>query len=197
MYISLGIDCGTSIILKKLGLRNVSLPFDWVVSYEGITNIINDEFTNYFPKKNNNIYEKLNKNNGILFVHNNFPEDIEKINNRITRFKKILETTNEKIIFVRKSHGIHHHSEYNNVINDIDDAKRLDILLSKKYPHLKYEINVILICDRCFTNTINENVSNNIKIHNIARPYPSNVNFTNPDFFDDFCEKELFFWNVK
>ena len=34
--------------------------------------------------------------------------------------------SNEKIIFVRKSHGSHHHNEYNNVINDIDDAVKLD-----------------------------------------------------------------------
>ena len=190
MFVSLGVDCGTANILKCLGLRSCSLPFDWVVTYEGITNIINNDFTNYLPKNDDNNYEKLNKNNGVLFLHNNFPDDIEKINKRIDRFKNLLETSNEKIIFVRKSHGSHHHNEYNNVVNDIDDAKNLDLLLLKKYPNLIYEIHLILICDNCFTNIIiNENNSNNIKIHNISRPYPTNVNVTNPDYFDELCTK--------
>jgi hypothetical protein len=183
MYISLGVDCGTANILKQLGLRSCSLPFDWVVTYEGVTNIINSDFTNYLPKINN---EKLNRNSGTFFLHNNFPDDIEKMNRRIDRFKNILETSNEKIIFVRKSHGHWHHNEYNNVINDIDDAVKLDSLLLKKYPNLIYEIHVILICDECFTN-INENVSNNIIIHNISRPYQRDVNVINLDF-DELCK---------
>lgn len=190
MFISLGVDCGTANILKQLGLRNYSLPFDWVVTYEGITNIINNNFTNYLPKDHNNKYEKLNRNSGTLFLHNNFPDDIEIMNKRIDRFKNLLETSNEKIIFVRKSHGSHHHDEYNNIINDIDDAINLDLLLLKKYPNIIYEIHLILICDNCFTNIeINENISNNIKIHNISRPYPINVNITNPDYFDELCKK--------
>jgi hypothetical protein len=74
----------------------------------------------------------------------------------------------------------------------IDDAINLDILLKDKYPNLMYEINVILICHKCFDNIIiNPNISNNIKIHNISRPYPNNVNITNPDYFDNLC-KEIF-----
>ena len=188
MFISLGVDCGTANILNSLGLRKKSLPFDWVVTYEGITNIINDNFINFLPEMNDNVYEKLNKNSGTLFLHNNFPDDIEQMNKRISRFKQILETSDEKIIFVRKSHGSHHHIEYNNVINDIDDMINLDILLSTKYTNLIYEIHIILICDKCFTNmVINENIPNNIKIHNISKPYPINVNITNPDYFDELC----------
>jgi len=191
MYVSLGIDCGTANILKQLGLRNCSLPFDWVVTFEGITNIINNNFSNYLPSYDNK-YEKLNRNSGSLFLHNKFPDDIEKMNERIDRFKNLLETSNEKIIFIRKSHGIHHHDEYDNVINDIDDAINLDSLLCKKYPNLTYEIHVILICDKCFTNLIiNENISNNIKIHNISRPYPIDIDITNPDYFVEFCKQNF------
>jgi len=195
MFVSLGVDCGTANILKNLKLRSCSLPFDWVVTYEGITNIINNDFANYLPENDDGNYEKLNKNAGVLFLHNNFPDDIEKINKRIDRFKNLLETSNEKIIFIRKSHGSHHHNEYNNVVNDIDDATNLDSLLLKKYPNLTYEIHVILICDNCFTD-VNENNSNNIKIHNISRPYPKNVNVTNPDYFDELCTKILQLPNV-
>jgi hypothetical protein len=116
IYVSLGVDCGSANILNVLKLRKQSLPFDWVVTYEGITNIINNNFEDFIPKIRDNKYEKLNKNSGVLFLHNKFPDDIVKINKRINRFKNLLETSTEKIIFLRKSHAIHHHNEYNNVI---------------------------------------------------------------------------------
>ena len=78
--------------------------------------------------------------------------DNQKMNNRIALFKTILERTTDKITFVRKSHGSHHHSEYKNVVNDIDDMIKLDLLLSERYPNLVYDIHIILICDRCFSN---------------------------------------------
>lgn len=34
-------------------------------------------------------------------------------------------------------------------------------------------------------------MSNNIIIHNISRPYPINVNVTNPDYFDELCKKKF------
>jgi len=185
MFISLGVDCGTATILKELGLRERSLPFDWILTYEGIANIINNNFDNFLPSYDNN-YEQLNINYGVVFVHNRFPDDTEKMNKRIDRFKHLLETSDEKITFVRKSHGNHHHNEYNNIINDVDDAINLDLLLLKKYPNLKYEIHVILLCDKCFTNVINtEDVSDNVKLHNISiHPYT-----TNPDYsFNELCK---------
>lgn len=188
LFVSLGVDCGTATILNSLGLRICSLPFDWVVSYEGITNIIKNDFANYLPEICDNTYEKLNKKCGVYFMHNTFPRDIEQINHRVERFKNILETCTEKIMFVRKSHGEHHHGEYNNITDDIDDAIKLDILFKEKYPHLNYEIHVILICGNCFMNQMNhEHISSNIKIHNVARPYPPNINPTNPDYFDEVC----------
>ena len=189
MFISLGVDCGTATVFKSLNIRKVSLPFDWVVTYEGVTDIIANDFNGYLPILNNDCYEKMDKNNGVLFLHDKFPEDIEKIKRRIQRFKSLIESNNEKLIFVRKSHGEHHHREHNNIVDDIDDAINLDTLLKNKYPLLEYEINVILICDICFTNNKKDyNISENIKIHNIARPYPSNINVTNPDYFDHLCK---------
>lgn len=37
-YISLGYFCSIAMDLEKLGLRNESLPFDWVISdFEGVS----------------------------------------------------------------------------------------------------------------------------------------------------------------
>lgn len=190
IFVSLGVDCSTASIFNSLKLRNCSLPFDWVVTYEGITNIIKNDFTNYLPELCDNKYQNLNKNCGVAFIHNKFPDDLEKMKLRIERFKNLLEISNEKIIFVRKSHGNHHHNEYKNVTDDVDDAINLDLLFKEKYPNLIYEIHVMLVCDKCFMNTkINENISTNIKIYNLTRPCPVNANITNPDYFDDLCKK--------
>jgi hypothetical protein len=159
---------------------------DIYVSYKSYEYLKNDDFNNFLPEVCDNKYNKLN--NGVLFLHNNFPSDNQKMNNRIALFKTILERTTDKITFVRKSHGSHHHSEYKNVVNDIDDMINLNLLLSKRYPSLVYEIHIILICDKCFTGiTTYKNLPTNIKIYNISRPYPVNVDVTNPYYFDELC----------
>ena len=184
MFISLGVDCGTAIILRKLNLRQCSLPFDWVITYEGITNIINHDFQDYIPKEHN--YSSVYN---VAFLHNTFPQDTDKMVERLHRFKKILESNEEKITFVRKSHGEQHHTECSSVVNDIEDAIKLDSLLKQKYPSLHYEIHIILICHPCFSDTVISDVPCTIHVHNISRPYPENVNVTNPDYFDELCTK--------
>lgn len=192
MYVSIGVDCGTAKILESMGLRHCSLPFDWVVTYEGVTKIIEKNFQNFLPEQISctNDNKILNKNDGVLFVHNSFPDDADQMNRRIQRFLNMLETKDEKIIFIRKSHGSHHHDEYNNIIDDIEDAKKLNEMLESKYHNLTFEIHVILICDKCFMGrSVDKGIYSNIFIHNISRPYPYNVNCTNPDYFDDLCRK--------
>ena len=47
-YISLGYFCATASELERVGLRNVSSPFDWCISnFEGVINAINDGFDKY------------------------------------------------------------------------------------------------------------------------------------------------------
>ncbi len=180
MYISLGIDCGVSLLLNKLNLRSCALPFDWVVTFNGITDIINNNFIDYIPTNIN----KTNKYN-VLFLHDNFPDDNDKYDRRITRFKNILETNNEKIIFIRKSHG-----NYHTHINDIDDINNLDILLKNKYSNLQYEIHIILLCNYCYNINNNYSInSNNIIIHNISNCYIPEDDITIPKCFDELFNK--------
>jgi hypothetical protein len=185
IFVSIGIDCGTANILKWTNLRNCSFPFDWVVTFEGVSDIIKSDFVDYIPTD----CEQLNKMCGVWFLHNNFPQDCEKISRKIVRFKNMLETSRERIIFIRKSHGEHHHKQHHTVVDDIDDAIQLDALLTQKYPSLQYEIHVILICGPCFIDMKREHVSSNIQIHNIARPHETGVDITNPYYFDDCCRK--------
>ena len=178
MIIPIGADCGGTEFIRDNNLRINAMPFDWVVTYNGISNIIKTDFLNYIPGDG----EKLNSICDVWFLHNDFPSDTEKTLMRINRFKQILETSQEHIIFLRKGHSPHHHKEhnckYNDIKNDLIDAEDLDIVLQEKYPNLKYEIVVILICGRCFNKEDNYTTnSKNIKIYNISMPAMDNNKF--------------------
>lgn len=174
IYISIGSDCYNTITLKNNKVRNVSLPFDWIVTYNGISKILKNNFKNYFDNvklddtKENFLF---NKEYNILFIHNTFPDDIEQLNRRIIRFNDILSNNNQ-VIFIRKSHANHHHDEIKiyfdcNIKNDIEDCNELDNYLQQQYPNLNYIIIIILICEKCFDkNKIYNSESKNIIIIN-------------------------------
>ena len=44
IIIPIGIDCAVADFLNKFKLRNNSYPFDWVVTYTGINDIIENSF---------------------------------------------------------------------------------------------------------------------------------------------------------
>jgi hypothetical protein len=166
MIVPIGIDCGIAGWCKNYNLRSCSLPFDWNVTYSGVSDCIANNFEEFIPRKN----EKINK------YRMAFPHDFDKYENdklkymrRIERLTTILETSREKIIFVRKGHAPHNHNESIYIKNDIDDVEMLDKLLSKRYPNLNYVIHLILICGQCFDSNINyTSDSEQIKIHNIS-----------------------------
>ena len=182
MIIPIGVDCGMAEFLKKYNLRNTSLPFDWNVSY-CVSKCIDDNFIFFTEPLNNRINQY-----DIYFHHdfenNNNLEDKEKYNRRCQRLINILETSNDEIIFCRKGHACHHHDEHNgkysNIINDIDDAEKLDIIIQNKYPKLKYKIIVILVCGKCFnSNYTYKSISDKIEIYNIATPQADSIAFEN------------------
>lgn len=178
MYIiPIGVDCGMAEFLKKYNLRNIAFPFDWTVTYNGISKCVDDNFKNFTEP----LYNRVNKYD-IYFFHdfkNNvlLNKDKEKYIRRCQRLINILETSTEEIIFCRKGHDCHHHYEHNekysNITNDIDDVEKLDIILQNKYPQLKYKIIVILVCGKCFnSNETYKSNSEKIDIYNIATPQP-------------------------
>ena len=184
MIIPIGVDCGMAGFTKKYNLRNISFPFDWNITYNGVSKCIDDNFK-FFTEPLN---KRINKYD--IYFHHNFEninllnQDKEKYIRRYQRLINILETSNEEIIFCRKGHACHHHYEHNgkysNIINDIDDAEKLDIILQNKYPQLKYKIIVILVCDKCF-NPIEtyKSESDKIEIYNIATPQADHTIFEN------------------
>jgi hypothetical protein len=183
MIIPIGVDCGVADFCKKYNLRTISFPFDWNVSYNGVSKCIEDDFKSFTPP----LFERINKYD-IYFHHDftreTFEEDSKKYTRRYERMMSFLETTEEEVIFCRKGHACHHHYEhnqkYNNIISDIEDAEKLDKILFSKYPHLNYKIITILVCGKCFDPKITyTSNSKKISIYNIVTPYADTMLFEN------------------
>ena len=182
MIIQIGVDCGMASFLKKHNLRTEAFPFDWNVTYNGVSKCVEDDFKHFTDPLHNRINDY-----DVFFFHDferDFEEDKEKYARRCNRFIHTLESATDDIIFCRKGHASHHHCEhagkYSNITSDIDDAERLNEVLITKYPQLKYKIIVILVCGICFNPT--ETYKSNcefIEIHNIATPQADTVVFEN------------------
>jgi len=180
-FVSIGIDCDVANFLNKYNLRKASLPFDWNVSYNGVSKCIECDFDKFTePLSNNRINDKD------VYFHHDFLEagtaDKDKYNRRCLRLLNIFEEasdTDEYILFIRKGHLCYHHEEqngkYKDITCDIKDAHSLDQVLQRKYPRLKYKIIVIVGCTSCFkkdTNftkyvgNSNGNDNGNIEVYN-------------------------------
>ena len=176
LFVPIGIDCDVAYLLKKYNLRKMSLPFDWNVSYTGVSKSIDSDFEEFTEPLNKSRVNKYD-----VYFHHDFEfasmliTDKEKYKRRCDRLLSILNTSNETpsehIVFVRKGHLCRHHDEQNAVysddMNDICEAECFDRILLNKYPKLKYKIILILGCTKCFNQdtTYNSN-SENIEIYN-------------------------------
>jgi hypothetical protein len=175
MIVSIGVDCEVAIFLRNFKLRDVSMPFDWIVSYNGVAKCIEEKFKSFVPDEGN----KFNKYDMQFYHHflnkDTFEEDKKTFLNRTQKFVDLLETYTDELVFFRKGHACHHHHEhdgkYSTLKNDILDAEELDRILSGTYKTLNYKIIVLLVCGMCFERgKTYPSSSLNIEIHNIATP---------------------------
>jgi hypothetical protein len=149
IFVSLGISCTVASAIRNIGVRKAAYPFDWVVTYGGITNILKN-FEDYLPKDTQDICKLSN----VFFAHNKFPDDLETMNRRIKRFNDLLNNNFDEIVFIRESHrSLHHHTSIEaglELKNDILDCEELCEYLKTYYPNLKFQILLFLICNKCF-----------------------------------------------
>lgn len=165
-YISLGVDCTIANKLKERNIKSWTLPFDWNVTYKNVSNIFINNFTNYYCMDN----KWYNTSYYIGFFHDKiYSEDNNsKFQRRIQRLHNIL-SSNDDVVFIRKSHRIHLHEEYKNDVtlttdiydnySEIKDMMILNNYLSFAYPNLKYSIHLIQTCSLCpekYDNNVNK-----------------------------------------
>lgn len=164
-------------------LRECSYPLDWVVSFGGVSKLFEKKFENFIPDNDpskNYFYQNgdnfpWSKEYDIMFRHDSFPESTEKYEHRISRLLQMLDTTAERVLFIRKCHPDSHHEEvaHQNILyeNDIQDVLDFEKALNKNFPNLSYHIVFMLLCNRCYSNkTIMKNeLSKNISVYNISQ----------------------------
>ena len=145
-FISIGGWCGTKITLDELDLFNEpSLPFDSVrSSMEGVIDCIENDFANFFPKEIK--YDERFYPSWVGFVgeyvgfyhHNHNLLD----NNVIESFKRKFVRFDEKIkknncVFLRTI-------VRDNYDDEINQYKKLQEVLDRKYPDISYIICFII-----------------------------------------------------
>ena len=109
--ISLGYFCGTASSLSKLGLRNFSGPFDWIISdFQQVIHQIDHEFIEFMKKDNLEIVENspktfIDKKYKFIFRHDineNFEIEYSDIYAKyIKRTKRFIEKIKEPTCFFR------------------------------------------------------------------------------------------------
>ncbi len=169
LIVPIGVDCGIAEFLRNKNMRTSSLPFDWCVTYNGVYDIIKNNFSTFLPKDNSSFCNL----SCTSFVHSTFPDDVEKMKRRAQRFIDILNNTSEDVIFFRKGHAQHNHQEAVNfncpIKNDILDSEDLASFLKEKYPNLKFKIITILFCTKCFNiNEVYKSNTDSVIIYNEA-----------------------------
>lgn len=182
MIVPIGVDCGMAEFLQKYKLRSSSFPFDWTVTYNGVSSCIDDDFKLFTQP----LDKRINKYD--MYFHHDFvnptllSQDTEKYTRRYNRLLDILKSGSEEVIFCRKGHASHLHKEHNgkytHITSDLDDAEKLDTVLQTKYPKLTYKIIVILVCGDCFDpSQVYKSESSRIEIHNIASAQADDARF--------------------
>ena len=71
------------------------------------------------------------------------------MNRRIDRFLKLLDSDGE-IIFLRKGHSEHHHTESEIINDDLLDCEELYDIIKQNYKNLKFKIILFLVCSKCY-----------------------------------------------
>ena len=82
LVISLGVDCSIKFLLKKKHIYQPTFPFDWIVTYKGVTDLISNglQKNNLIDGKEQNHY--IDKKNGICFIHDDKKDIYEKYTRR-------------------------------------------------------------------------------------------------------------------
>lgn len=158
VIIPIGIDCGVAAALKQLNKRNIAYPFDWNVTYCGITDILKNDFRDFVPTSRYGIqtdprYSSVFNKYGVLFIHDdwfkNEKSEQEKYHRRVERLRKLLnEPSNDTFYFIRKGHMFHHHREYY-FQDDVESVSELSKFIKQSYPNMKYKIFLIICCPVC------------------------------------------------
>jgi len=169
--ISLGSSCGVKMTLRRLGLDQATMPFDWIrTSAAGITHWLRDGFADYFRTPFNrmeitfrDLPMTVYRSKTHSFWHDNI-EDLEtrqKLFRRVQRFCDLaVDQTGRALLFVRSICGTGEVQETEamyDALNQrfgtngrkvflliiIDDQGMVGPILHSKYPHIIFWVKPV------------------------------------------------------
>lgn len=145
-FISLGYFCSVARDLEKIGLRDFSSPFDWILSdFKSVISLINNNFMNFMNYENlaqskNDRTHYLDLKNKIFFFHDfskykslekQYDCVYEKYNRRIIRFYKEIK---KPTLFIRYiSNEIKDENGKSTELNYIEENYKSIIATLKKF----------------------------------------------------------------
>ena len=190
--VPIGCDCHPAHSLDILGLRKVSLPFDWIdidplKTIEYVADNINNKFVDFLKdtKTNEDGHFISGKYPFALFLHEkqlDSAESVDKFKRRSNRFLKIIE--NENVIFL---HGL----KVNSIRNEKDVEQYIEsvrLFLSSVNPnhslriYLRYDDDLsenAILADKMFS----ELTKLNVKTIKYVREWKTYGNWGNKDLY--------------
>ena len=166
---SLGFGCGMARLLKRLGLRMTSGPFDWIVgpNFEYRIELILNDFKDFFNKDDLVLYDDKsnefrpedpnrhtdtysNKVNGFIHPHDfmegddfetTYPIVLDKYNRRIERFYEYLKDTNKRVLLTYLSFSVLDDKAIYECYKNLVErfGKHISLLIFNHKPNLDYE----------------------------------------------------------
>ncbi|MCB1117636.1 MAG: hypothetical protein KDK50_03530 [Chlamydiia bacterium] len=162
IMVSLGSHCQSSIILRRLGLRQCAMPLDWLLSFDhkGLIRLIDDDFQHMLDADHLTQYPEgyvVNRLYNLEFRHDwhkhnllqELPDILSKYRRRIHRFFQ-LPAIAKRVVFIRTifdpklnvSNNMPTYTPASTFI-DVHQARELHACLKNKFPDLKFVLAII------------------------------------------------------
>lgn len=210
--ISLGFFCSPALELDRLGYRNASYPFDWVISnMRSVSNLIDNQFRGLFELKDlyeargSDLYTHVHHSEYCFQFFHDFkigtpwPEQInsvrDKYQRRISRFYDTL-SSNENIVFLLYSRNNDTQDDLNKLVESLSrlTVNFRIIIISNKGNHsyiLSEYILSQLFVEKDINDVVNRKFFNDIKT---LDGFKRDIVFSTEKIIANILKKEL---NIK
>lgn len=165
LFVSLGSVCEVAHVLREIGLRHASYPFDWIttIDTQGFLSIFREDFAHfldryYLKAESKNPHPLLNTYHKMELLHDgrfddeafdvNMADLQTKYQRRIDRFRNLRQHEG-KVVFMRHAYKFSttdHHRVYTCAENvEITDEHAIEIQarLKSYFPHLDFTLLVV------------------------------------------------------
>ena len=173
VHISLGNDCVVAAYLRDHGLRSHAYPFDWAVTYGGVSGILAQSESRALASWCSVDAEGYNAAHGSLHLHMPFPLALPTMARRLERLRQTLADPGINVVLIRRSHTLHHHFERGDaLVDELADARALARALASAHPDKAaaggFRIELMLACDQCHPRQA-PGVDGLLRVHNLTR----------------------------